>query len=142
MCFILPTVDEECDYENTERPYGNVGLGHTHVVMSQSRLTGSLDKWATSALGGLEARKHEQGEDSTLADGRAVQRRRVCGSEAFERQREWRKEPLMGLWLNQEAYWLLKFKGLGSWVGHAGVTLQLRKVRKLSRRVYLTELSR
>lgn len=63
MCFILPTVDGECNHNNIMRPYGSVGLGHTHFVMSQSRLIGSLNKWTTLALGGLEARKHEQRVD-------------------------------------------------------------------------------
>lgn len=42
---------------------------HTHFVMSQSCLTGSFNKWTTLALGGLEARKHEQREDSALVNG-------------------------------------------------------------------------
>lgn len=42
-------------------------------------------------------------------DGK-VQGKGMCGLEAFERQREWKEEPLVGLWLNQEAYRLLKFK--------------------------------
>lgn len=62
---------------------------------------------------------------------------RMCGLEAFERQGEWKEEPLMGLWLNQEAYRLLKFIGLDSWVENPGVIVQLSQVRRLLRRVYL-----
>lgn len=62
---------------------------------------------------------------------------RMCGLEAFERQGEWREEALVGLWLNQEAYKLLKFMGLGSWVENPGVIVQLIQVRRLLRRVYL-----
>lgn len=61
---------------------------------------------------------------------------RMCGLEAFERQREWKEGPLVGLWLNQGASRLLEFMGLGSWVGRPGVSLQLRKVRRLLRRKY------
>lgn len=51
----------------------------------------------------------------------------MCGLEAFERQGEWKEEPLVGLWLNPEAYRLLKFMGLGSWVENPGVILSSAK---------------
>lgn len=60
MCFLLPTVDKERDYNNIVRPDGSVGLGRTHFVMSQSCLTRSLSKRTTLAQGGPEARKREQ----------------------------------------------------------------------------------
>lgn len=46
--------------------------------------------------------------------------------------------PLEALQLNKGAYRLLKFEGLGFWVGNPGMIWQLRKVRRLLGRVYLT----
>lgn len=79
MCFILPTVDKECDYESTVRPRGSVGFGYTRSVTSQICLTGPLNRWTTLALGGLEATKREQGEDSTPGGGWMVKYRGCVG---------------------------------------------------------------